>query len=261
MKNKILISIENIDNNTIEWLNNNDLGVELDFFSIPENIYINLNESLSLYKKIVSKINNTITMHGSFYDLNLIARDRMIIDVAMFRVNQSIEIANYLKIKHIVFHCNYVHSTKNNYKEFWIQKQTEFWTKFKNKIEDENITIYLENTREEDYTYINQIIKNMNSNFKACYDTGHSNCFTNSKLKPVEWLQGYNQNVGYIHLHSNDSTTDQHICFTDGNIDFSNFFETYNKMENKPLLVIEVKKYEDVQKSLHNLKSILERMS
>ncbi len=173
---KILVSVENLTEETVEWINNLNVGVEFDFFSIPENLHVsNLDNSIKKYSELLKKVKNKITMHGAFSDLNISAREPMIVDVCKFRISQSIEIAEKLNIHDIVFHPNYFHSNRKGYKDFWTKLQTDFWANFVKTLENKNITIYLENTREENASYISSIIESVDSKYiKACYDTGHS---------------------------------------------------------------------------------------
>jgi sugar phosphate isomerase/epimerase len=255
-KNKILASVDKVSEKIIEQLNEWNIGMELDFFSFPENLdEKTLKNSIDFHKKILKNLKNKTTLHGAFYDLNLTARDPLFVDLCRYRIIQSIEIAEELGITDVVFHPNYFHSTRTGYKEYWINLQVNFWTRFLKIIENKNITIYLENTREEDASFINSIIEKIGSSrFLACYDTGHSNCFTNSKLKPAEWVNSYGNNLGYVHLHSNNAKTDEHLYFRNGNIDFSDFFEEIYKLESNPLITIEVKTKEDVIQSYNELK-------
>ena len=157
----------------------------------------------------------------------------------------------------IVFHPNYSHSNRSGYKEFWVNKQVDFWKQFIPKIEANNLIIHLENTREEDYTYISTIIEQLNhQNFKACYDTGHSHCFTQAKNKPVHWVKNYGKHLTYIHLHSNRGFIDEHIAFTEGTIDFTGFFEAIKQLPETPYLVIEVAHRDDFVISLQKLREM-----
>ena len=89
---------------------------------------------------------------------------------------------------------------------------------------------------------------------KICYDTGHSNCFTTSKVSPVEWVKEYGDALGYIHLHSNHGYTDNHIAFTKGNVNFEGFFEAVNQLSHSPEMIIEVKEREEFAISLAALR-------
>ncbi len=254
----ILVSTSKLTSEIVDFLNSKKTGVEIDFFSFPENLdekYLDLH--IKNYKKLLLNLNEKATLHGAFYDLSIISRDPLIVEVCKYRILQAIDIAEELNIHDIVFHANFIPSARQNYKQLWLKKQTIFWEQFIPLLTKKQIKVHIENTREEDATYIKQLLINLNSPcFGVCLDTGHINCFTNSKIKPSKWVQEYGNYLSYIHLHSNHGLTDEHICFTDGNIDFSDFFEEIDELPNSPLLIIENKTAEQVKSSLEALNLI-----
>ena len=258
MKIPILVASKTLTPELVELMEKHSIGIELSFFAFPATLQNkNLQKKVKEYKNMLKNFTLPVTMHGAFYDLSVMARDPMIVDVTRFRYNQSIEIAIELGLNKIVFHPNYSHSNRAGYKEFWINKQVRFWKQFIAKIEANNLVIHLENTREEDYTYISAIIERLNHNcFKTCYDTGHSHCFTHAKNKPVHWVENYGKHLTYIHLHSNHGFVDDHIAFTEGSVDFSGFFEALKQLPKPPYLVIEVARKEDFEISLQKLREI-----
>lgn len=257
MKNKILVSVENMTEQVLANLTAQQVGIELSYFSYPWVLdKENLQEEIQQHKDLLQDFSLPKSMHGAFYDLNPVARDSKLIEVCDFRIKQSLEIANELQMKKVVFHTNFIPSTKRNYQDFWIEKQVVFWEKYVPFLQEKGIVILLENTREENTSYILPIINAINSpNVRICYDTGHSHCFTESKEKPATWVENYQEALTYIHLHSNHGITDEHIAFTDGNIDFAGFFEAISALQNVPDIIIEVKTQVDFYKSLGALKS------
>ncbi len=260
LKNKVLISLKNIDQKTIDFLTKNNVGVELDYFSFPENLEKeDLSDSIVNYKKLLKNFNHPVSLHGAFYDINITARDPKILEFCNFRILQSLEIAEKLCVSEVVFHANYFHSKRAGYKDYWIKKQVEFWKNIVTVAETKKIKIFLENTREENADYLNQIIDNVNSNFfKVCFDTGHSFCFTNSKVKPSEWVKSLSNRLEYIHLHSNYGIVDDHLAFSKGNLDFDDFFYEISNLKSNPYIVIEVKTWEDIEISLKELRKYVE---
>ena len=120
-----------------------------------------------------------------------------------------------------------------------------------------NLVLHLENTREDDFSYIGTILDQLqHPNFKTCYDTGHSHCFTTSQNKPIHWVKGYNKHLTYIHLHSNNGHIDQHVAFTKGTVDFTGFFEAVKELPHIPYLIIEVAHREDFLISLEQLRKM-----
>jgi sugar phosphate isomerase/epimerase len=75
--------------------------------------------------------------------------------------------------------------------------------------------IALENIRRPDY--IDYVLENIQSDkLKLCYDSGHENCFTKTDM-----LEKYAQRLVALHLHDNDSTSDQHMIPGDGSIEWN----------------------------------------
>lgn len=258
MKNSILVSVAEVNEALLEELVRANVGIEISYFSNPLVLEkANLAEEITRHYHLLKDFPLPKTIHGAFYDLNPTARDPKILEVCRFRILQSLEIAAEFGMKKIVFHTNYIHSNHSEYKKFWINKQISFWQEFIPTLEKWDICIYLENTREENPDYIYQIIKGLNSKyFSICYDTGHSHCFTESKISPVEWVNAYQNELGYIHLHSNFGKTDDHIAFTKGSVNFEGFFEKLSTLESNPYIIIEVKKREDYVLSLAALRQL-----
>lgn len=258
MQIPLLVSVADVTPEVLNRLEKAEVGVELSYFSYPSTLEApDLVEQIQAYKNMLYNFSYPITMHGAFYDLSMTARDPRIVEVSRFRINQSLDIAIELGINKLVFHTNYSHSRRPGYKDFWIKKQIDFWKTFIPKIEKHDLSLHLENTQEEDYSFIGGILDGLNhTNFKTCYDTGHSHCFTQTQNQPLHWVNGYGEHLSYIHLHSNDGTIDQHVAFTKGSVNFEGFFEAIRNLKNPPYLIIEVAHREDFLISLEALKQL-----
>ncbi len=258
MKIPILVSVGDVTPEVLTRLEKAEVGVELSYFSYPSTLEApDLAQKIEAYQEMLRDFSQPITMHGAFYDLSITARDPKILDVTRFRLNQSLDIALQLGIKKLVFHTNYNHSKRPGYKAHWIQKQVDFWKTFIPKIEEHGLILHLENTQEEDYSFIGGILDGLNHpNFKTCYDTGHSHCFTKEQNQPLSWINGYQEHLAYIHLHSNDGSIDQHVAFTKGSVNFEGFFEAVRALKTPPYLIIEVAKREDFLISLEALRKL-----
>lgn len=258
MSFNILVSVETINERILDTFEDKGIGLELSYFSLPWNLEKgNLNKEIKRHKELLKNFKQDTSLHGAFYGLNPTARDQMLLDVCHFRTQQSIDIATELEMDKIVFHANYIHSNKIGYKDIWINKQVDFWSKYIPILEQRGISIFIENTREENASYIAEILTKLNHpNIKTCYDTGHSSCFTASKLHVIEWVKGYGSHLGYIHLHSNDAQQDQHIAFHKGQQDFKGFFNEVQQLETLPHLIVEVKSRESYLETMTELERI-----
>lgn len=258
MKIPLLVSVGDLTPEVLTRLEKAEVGVELSYFSYPSTLEApDLAEKIQAYQDMLQGFYQPITMHGAFYDLSITARDPKFLALTRFRINQSLDIAMQLGIKKLVFHTNYNHFRRPGYKEHWIAKQIAFWKTFIPKIEANNLVLHLENTQEEDYSFIGGILDGLNHpNFKTCYDTGHSHCFTKAQNQPLSWVNGYGDHLAYIHLHSNDGNLDQHVAFTKGSVNFEGFFEAVRTLKNPPYLIIEVAHREDFLISLEALRQL-----
>lgn len=258
MKNALLVSVAAVDEALLSRLVDDNIGLELSHFANP---YVleknNLQEDIRYHQELLNGFTLPKSMHGAFYDLIPTARDPKIVEVCYFRVMQSLEIAAALGMKKVVFHTNYIHSNYSDYKNVWTHKQIQFWEKLIPTLSATGISIYLENTQEENATYIQGVIEGLNHpQIKVCYDTGHSHCFTQSKLPPAQWVDIYGNNLGYIHLHSNHGLLDEHIAFTKGTVNFEGFFERVQALASCPDIIIEVKQREAYQLSLAAIRAL-----
>jgi len=256
MKPNILVSAAAHTPNILASFAKAGVGIELSHFAYPETLdHPDLDRQVAEAREYLQDFPHDISMHGAFYDLNLTARDSRIRAACHYRIDQSLEIARQLKIDKVVFHSNYIHSRARNYKQIWTKKQIDFWQSKIATLEKYGIAIFIENTREEDASYISGILSGLNHPLvKTCYDTGHSHCFTRSKIRPVEWAKHYQEQLGYIHLHSNNGLADQHIPYTEGTEDFTGFFDAVRAINPMPHIIIEVKTKESYERSLEALK-------
>lgn len=254
----IAASVLNFVPQVAEHLTELGIGVELSEFSLPENLHPETLKPrmLGVYE-LLKDFKGPVSMHGAFYNLQIMARDPWIIEVCYKRMMQSIEIADTLGAKQLVFHLNYVHHPHSNHRANFIEKQLGFWPRLLAKAEEYGLELLLENTTEPDASYITEILNTINSPWlKGCLDTGHTHCFTDSRIPLDEWVRGFGNQLTYIHLHANHGVLDEHIAFTDGNQDFSNFFPALEQLETYPKIIIEVKTRAAFERSVLGLRDL-----
>ena len=243
IQSPISVAVERLSPSMLEWLASRDLGLEIDFFSLPENLHESrLPAHLSEYKAMLADFEGIRSIHAPFYEIYPVSREPLVEEVARKRCWQALDIAQELGAKHLVFHANYKPSQRPDFLAFWQGRQIAFWQKLSEELEKRGLYGYLENTQEETPAYLLPIVQQINSpNLRLCYDTGHSHCFTRAKIAPRYWVETYGDYLGYVHLHANHGQHDEHLCYTRGEIDFGGFFEALKALSQPPLLVIEVK--------------------
>jgi len=166
----------------------------------------------------LSKIKGIATRayHEPFGDLNCGSYDPLIREVSRKRMSFGYRIAQKLEAMHIIFHHGYVPHTsppKN-----WIPRFVQFWKSFLENKPD-NVYFHLENLLEISPDIIVETIDTISDRrVNACLDIGHANC--NSTTHVLKWIEKLGDRIGYVHLHGNDGTEDQHLAIGKGTIPF-----------------------------------------
>jgi sugar phosphate isomerase/epimerase len=190
------------------------LGIELQSFSNPT--------QLDLYpvwiRHQLEKIGviDFRTFHGPFGDLNCGSYDPMIREVSRNRMELAYQTACQLQATHIVFHHGYVPRT--SYPKNWISRFVQFWKSFLDGM-PENMYFHLENMLELSPDMMAETIDTISDRrVSACFDVGHAHC--NSTTPVLNWIDKLGTRIGYVHLHDNNGTSDQHLAIGEGNIPF-----------------------------------------
>ena len=99
-------------------------------------------EIIQIYLK--SGIPNGSTMHGAFFDIAIFSQDEKIRNISQLRMQQSMQIAEKLGVKGIVFHTNHnPYLSSRSYKEHLIAATAEYVSELLQQYP--NIEIYMEN--------------------------------------------------------------------------------------------------------------------
>lgn len=254
----ILASVKDFTHEIAEKLNHLGIGVELSEFSLPENLYPDeLKRRMLRVYEALKDFKGRVTMHGVFYNMQIMARDPWIVEVCYKRMMQSLEIADTLGARRIVFHANYIPFSDAGHRERFLQAHLNYWPRLLGKAEEYGIQLLLENTQEPDASYITDILDAIDSPYLyGLLDTGHTNCFTDSNIPLDEWVRGFGKHLAYVHLHSNHGVKDEHIAYMDGNQDFSKFFPALDALPQYPWIIIEVKSREAFERSVEGLQGL-----
>ena len=190
------------------------------------------------------------TVHGVFLDNVPCSDDTVIAQYSKMRMRQSMEIAQKLEVKGVVFHSALVPKVTNDaYIENWLQRQSEFFQKLLEQFP--SLYIYLENTQEENPMYLLRLKKRLQNyeRFRFCLDYAHANI---SGTKTSYWIQEMKENIGHMHINDNDGVADLHQVPGEGSIDWKKFEKETQDISNVSIL-IEIKGLENQKRALKYL--------
>ncbi len=244
-------------NNCVEFAEKNSLGFEYNDFYKP---YIlddksELKKRINIYKSL-NRPCKTDTLHGAFYDTIHFSVDEKIRSHSMYRMQQSIEVAEELGCKGVIFHTNISPSFAHSqwYTNEWLGKSIIALKKlFKGS---SNIEIYFENMLDDSPAYLFQLCESMKDEerFGVCLDIAHLMVMSrNTEI----WFQKLSPFIKHFHFNDNNLVYDEHMTMGKGKIDWkliSLLLKKYNLFDENISKLIEVRGLQSASESLKYIK-------
>ncbi len=210
---------------------------------------IKKSDIISLKKKL--DYNPRLSIHGPFMDLSPGAVDLKVREITLRRFTKTLDFAEILKPKVIVFHSGYDRWKYDDRVDIWLDGCLQTWRPVNERASDMGVRIAIENIFEESPGHLSLLAKEMASdNFGICFDTGHFNLFSKISLK--EWLGIIKPYIKELHLHDNLRLTDEHRAIGDGEFDFATLFEEVRGIDC--VYTLEAHNIKDAMTSIERLK-------
>ncbi len=197
------------------------------------------------------------TIHGPFKDLSPGGVDPKIQAVTRERFLQTIELAEIFKPRCVVFHSGYDPWRFQGYEHLWLKNSVETWKPLVERAEGIDTILAVENVFEKEPTTLLSLLEHIQSpRFRHCFDVGHLNVFADTPME--EWIETMAPYIAEIHLHDNDSSTDDHLPLGKGSIDFpllSRLIRRY--MKTRPIHSLEPSREEDLEASIQGFLQLM----
>ena len=225
-----------------------------DFFY--SDVYMDDGEICRRIKKYLSLGRDTSmdTVHGVFFDIAPTSMDPIIKSHSLGLMNQSMSIAKRLGCIGVVFHTSLISGLKlKSYQNGWLLGMETVFRELCKKYP--MLTIYLENTTEQEPTLFIALIKRMKDvpNFKLCLDYAHANLTTTSL---EVWCKEFSSYIGHIHLNDNDGIEDLHLACGTGTMDYSKFMQLSNQYFKDSPILLEVSGNAKAKQSLQYMNAL-----
>jgi len=226
------------------------LGLELQEFSNPALLDDDWRSALREYQAQLDGFEQPITMHGAFIDLISGSPDRRVAAIARDRYQHNLDIAGALRATVIDFHANYLPLVDHpSYLPDWEKRQIDFWGPLAEEARRVGVTLVLENMWEPDPRIIFRVLARIDSpHLRACLDVGHASLY--SRLPVSVWIKELGHHLIYTHLHNNHGTTDEHLAFGDGVIDFPELLASLRTLPRPPMFILELPNLATIEASL-----------
>lgn len=192
------------------------------------------------------------TLHGAFYDIVIFSHDKRIRDISEIRMEQSMEIAQTLGVKGVVFHtnCNPMLSSEQ-YDNNVVEQTVLYMEKLLNRYPQQ--CIYLENMFDASPEVLTRISEQLSgySNYGVCLDYAHASIST---VPMMDWADGLAPYIKHVHINDNDLKRDLHWAVGTGYIDWNQFAKYYRTYFDQCSVLIETTMPEAQIQSLNYLK-------
>ncbi len=191
------------------------------------------------------------TLHGAFYDVIPFSVDSRIRRIADMRIEQSIQAAQSIGARAVVFHTNYnPFLNTEDYMRNWIQTNIRYWSGVLERYQEVNI--YLENMFDTTPDILERLSEGLGeyANYGICLDYAHAAL---SKVEPELWAKQLGPFVKHIHLNDNDRVSDLHLAWGDGLMNREKFYQSYEDYMADATVLIETNSMENQARSLEVL--------
>lgn len=209
-------------------------------------------EELICFYKSLGRDMSRDTLHGAFLDVTVHSSDPKIREISMLRVRQSMDIAQKMGIKGVVFHTNIIANFKDAaYMDGWVSQNTAF---FKQILSDyPGIYVYMENMFDLDPDVLFRLAENLKEEkyFGVCLDYAHARL---SGMQAKEWVRSLAPYIKHMHINDNDLCVDRHWAIGKGKIDYEEYTSFMKKYDIEESVLVEVRMIEDQIVSLEYMK-------
>lgn len=196
------------------------------------------------------------TIHATFMDLNPGSVDRAVREVTRQRVEQTLDCADILKARVVVFHPGYSRLTYGSAVAGWVANTVAFWQHQQDRIRQTGCVVALENIFEEEPSTLLQVLEQLDrSLFGHCFDTGHFNMFSTVSLE--EWFSSLGRFVVESHLHDNHGQADEHLPVGEGKIDFKKVTDLLKQQAPQAVWTLEAHSRPRLERSRANIQQYL----
>lgn len=241
--------------NFLKFSREYDAGFEYNDFFVPS-VLDNENEIdhiIAEYQKLDRDRSND-TLHGVFLDICVNSDDPLIYKVSDYRIHQSMDIATRLGVKAVIFHTNHIPNFKlKTYQDGWVDRNESYWKKLLSEYPDLNV--YIENMFDNESELLKRLAERMidEPRFGVCFDIAHAFIGT----QPLaEWCHDLKPYVKHMHINDNDELQDTHHPVGSMKLPwiiYKDFIASIPE-ETRPSVLIEVRTYEDLIKSVSYMK-------
>ena len=186
------------------------------------------------------------TLHGAFLDIVVNSMDTAVRENSQKRCRESMEVAEELGCRAVIFHTNYITGFKSySYRDKWVYENAEFYRKLLDEFP--TLSIFVENMFDDNPELLKKLAVEMRheERFGICFDIAHAFLWD----FPLEaWIEELGPYIRHIHANDNMKDEDSHMPIGDGRLPWLLINNGIFK-RNRCSFLIEVNGMDNVRKS------------
>lgn len=192
----------------------------------------------------------SVTVHAPFMDLNPGALEPLVFAATRRRFEQSLDAAESLGARLVVFHPGYDPWKYGGQDQLWLEQNLLFWPPLLERASQAGCTMALENIFEVRPGTLAALLESVDSpQLGHCFDVGHWHLFAEVSL--ADWFAALGPRLSHLHLHDNFGQRDDHLPVGEGGIDFAALFSLIATLPHPPSMTLEAHNQEALQRSLN----------
>ena len=241
----------------LELADRYSLGFEYNDFFDPKVLdnQSALRERIEIYRRL-ERPAGLDTMHGAFYDLVPFSLDAGIRKHSLYRMQQSVEIAEMLGCRAVVFHAglNPRYMNGGPYYQNWLESMEDTIRKLLSQ--DTGVAIYCENMLEDSPDGLAELAERLQDEkrFGICLDVAH---MLLAGGEPEKWTERLIPYIRHFHMNDTKLKTDDHLALGRGSIDWENIFALIKQGGSTDASrLLEMRGLENIRESLAFLEKI-----
>lgn len=197
-----------------------------------------------------------VSLHAPFADLNPGALEPLVLAATEKRFRQTLEVADALGARLIVFHPGFDRWKYGGLNHLWLEANLDFWPPLLDLAARLDCRMALENIFEQRPDTLAGLLDALDSPWLGhCFDVGHWHLFSTVPLE--KWFTALGPRTVHLHLHDNRGRRDDHLPPGQGKIDFDGLYGCIRSLSPLPSLTLEIHVPEDILRSVAALPPFL----
>jgi sugar phosphate isomerase/epimerase len=223
----------------IDLLAEKELGVEITLYDTEWLLHLEKTTTVRKLGDELAERGIEVTAHAPIFDLNPGSLDPLVRKHTRQCWEKAVGVAGALGARQINFHTGHLPLLPASTLPGWMALSLEIWERLVDLVADAGMRLLLENMFEPAPRVLLELRDQLDGRHVGfTLDVGHAHVY--GTVSPETWWQEMGDGVLEVHLHDNDTFTDDHLPIGEGAIDWKRTFEDLYRHAPDAVKVIEM---------------------